>query len=67
MDLRFILGSAAHIERLRSIEKYMEPENRNSMSPHMLEANLFLRENVRFWDAQLVSKAIHMARSERSE
>ena len=37
------------------------------MAPMMLEALLFLRFNERFWDEQLVTKAISHARTERAK
>ena len=60
----FILGSAAEVERLWSIAKYVLTENTRSMTPQMFEALMFLRLNERFWDEQLVSEAINGARSD---
>ena len=37
------------------------------MAPIMLEVQLFLRFNERFWDEQLVAKAILHARTERAK
>ena len=65
IDCSFILGSVAAVERLWSIAKYVCTSNRRRMTPLLLESLLFLRENERFCDAQLVSIAVHSARNER--
>lgn len=46
MDLRFILGSAAHIDRFWSISKHILSDNRNSTSPQMLDGKIFLPEHT---------------------
>lgn len=62
----FILGSVAEGERIWSIAKDMlNGDIRNSLSPMLLEALIFLRFNERFWDADFVSKAITHARREK--
>ncbi|KAI0560856.1 Ribonuclease H-like protein [Gracilaria domingensis] len=65
MNCDFILGSVAEVERLWSIAKNVLTDNRKSMTPRMFEAIVFLKQNERFWDSQLVSEAIQNARSER--
>ncbi len=35
--------------------------------PQLFEALVFLKVNERYWDAQLVSKAIYAARGDRAE
>lgn len=37
------------------------------MTPQLLEYILFLRENERFWDANMVANAASAARSERMQ
>jgi hypothetical protein len=44
----FILGSAAEVERLRSIAGKVFPKDRANMHPIQVEALLFLRINKRF-------------------
>ena len=67
MDCGFILGSVAEVERVWSIAKHLLGDVRHKMAPMMLEALLFLRFNERFWDEQLVAKAISHARTERAK
>lgn len=66
-DCQFILGSAAHVERLWSVSKYVLTEHRMSMTPQLFEAIVFLRENERFWDMQLVAESIGLAKRRNSE
>lgn len=63
----FILGSVAKKEGLWSNAKYISRDSRSRLSPQMFEALLFLKENIRFWDAKLVSRATNMAKSSRSK
>ncbi len=62
----FISGSVATVERLWSSANYVLASHPRRMTPQVLEAILFLRENERFWDAKLVAEAIGAARSERT-
>ena len=64
INCAFILGSVAEVERLRSISKYVLPENRRNMTPQLFEAVMFLSVNRWFWGAQLVSQAIYNARQQ---
>ena len=64
VDTNFILGSAAHVERLWSIAKNVSTCARRRMTPQLLEGLLFLKENERFWDINLVSEAIATAKTE---
>lgn len=59
----FILGSAAEVERLWSICKYILTNQRKSLTPLMFEALTFLKVNKRFWDLPMVQTAIHMNRT----
>lgn len=59
MDSRFILGSAAEIERLFSSAKHILTVGRRAMTPQLFEALIYLKYNSRFWNAPLVSKAIY--------
>ena len=63
----FILGSVARVERLWSIANYTLTTSRRRMTPQLLEAILFLRENQRFWDPALVAVAVGAAGSARAE
>lgn len=57
INCSFIPGSVAEVERLWSTAKYILSENRQSMTPELFEALLFLKLNSRFWDVSLVSDA----------
>jgi hypothetical protein len=63
----FILASAAEVERLWSIAKYILVDQRKGMTPQMFEALLFLKVNARFWNQSLVSDALSSAKTSRSE
>lgn len=65
IDCIFIFGSVAKVERLWSIGSYVLASHRQTMTPQIFEAIVFIRENERFWDAKLVAKAIGMTRIER--
>ncbi len=47
--------------------KYVMAENRRPQTPQLFEANMFLKFNERFWDAQLFSDAVNGARSARAK
>ena len=57
LNVDYICGSAAEVERLWSICKYVITTNRSSLTPILLEALLFLRVNRSFWDLRLVQEA----------
>lgn len=63
----FILGSVAEVERIWSISKHVLTVERRLMTPQLFESIVFLKYNERFWNEQLVSKAIKSARIERAE
>ena len=57
LNVDYICGSAAEVERLWSICKYIITTNRSSLTPILLEALVFLRVNRSFWDLRLVQEA----------
>jgi len=65
------VGSAAEIERVWSMANFILVKERNSMSPIMFEALIFLKFNFSHWDDALIlkaySKALNKQRSERLE
>lgn len=61
VNLDFILGAVAEVERVFIMAKYVMKENRRIMTPQLFEAIIFLKCNERFWDADLVSDIIHQA------
>ena len=63
VDTRFILGSAAEIERLFSTAKLVLSQNRRSMTPQLFEALMFLKYNDRFWNVHLVADAVLQTRT----
>ena len=71
VNLDFVVGSAAEIERVWSMANYILVKERTSMSPIMFEALIFLKFNVSYWDDALIlkaySKALNKQRSERLE
>jgi hypothetical protein len=67
MNADFILCSSAEVERLFSIGKYMLTDSRKNMAPIVFESLMYLRVNRRFWDQNLVIKAMAMAKVARAE
>ena len=68
MDADFILASTAIVERLWSLAGHILTDTRKQMTPIVFESLIFLKLNERFWDQELlVSKAVSMARTERSQ
>ncbi len=67
IDCSVILRSLPEVERLWCIAKYVLTVNRRLMIPHIFDALVFLKVSERYWDAQLVSKAIYAARGDRAE
>ena len=53
----YILGSAAEVERLWSLASYVLQDHRSSMTPMNLEALLFLKVIIEFWDVNTVDQA----------
>jgi hypothetical protein len=67
MDADFILASAAIVERLWSLANHILMDTRKQMTPIVFESLIFLKVNDRFWDQDLVSRAVAVARTERSK
>lgn len=67
IDCRFIIGSAADVQRLWSEGKHILTDERNQTSPKMFGAILFMRKKETFQDNQLVYQAIHMVPSDKVE
>ena len=65
LNVNFICGSAAEVERLWTICKYILTVNRTGLSPILLEAILFLRINRSFWDIKLVQEAYANTKEEQ--
>lgn len=65
VNAHFIYGSAAKVEWLWSLAKYILTNQRSSMTPLMFETLLFLKVNNRFWDRSTVIKAIGLAKTDR--
>jgi hypothetical protein len=63
----FIYGSTAEVERLWSVSANVLSKKRRRMTPQLVEAILFLRSNRRFWNLQLVAKAMEKDRLEKAE
>ena len=54
MNVDFICGSAAEVERLWSIAKHILSSTRSRMTPHLLQALIFLKVNHEYWDCHSV-------------
>ena len=62
-----VIGSAAEVERLWSIARYVLTANRSSLAPILLEALLFLRMNRDLWNAKTVMEARQAVKSEAKD
>ena len=62
-NVDFICGSAAEVERLWSIAKYILTDNRARLTPAMFEALLFLKTNDEYWDMAMVMEAYTRVRN----
>ena len=60
-----MIGSAAVVERLWSVARYILTTNRSSLSPVMFEAVLFLRSNRTLWDVRTVQRALLAVREDQ--
>jgi hypothetical protein len=60
-----VIGSAAVVERLWSVARYILTTNRSSLSPVMFEAVLFLRSNRTLWDVRTVQRALLAVREDQ--
>jgi hypothetical protein len=63
-NANFILGSCAEIERVWSSAERILQKTRYSLTPIYFESILFLKYNRKFWDMELVSKAIRCVQAE---
>lgn len=63
-NVDFICGSAAEVERLWSIAKYILTDNRSRMTPAMFESLLFLKTNVEYWDVPMVMEVYIRVRND---
>ena len=66
-NVDFVLGSAAEVERLWSVARYVITDLRSRLSPVMFEALLFLKVNKDYWDKYLVAEAIKLVTSAKYE
>ncbi len=67
INLDFIIGSTASIERLFSFAGDILCNNRRRITPQLFEALLLLKVNRMYWNLETVRAAIAAARSNRTE
>ena len=60
-----VIGSAAVVERLWSVARYILTTNRSALSPVLFEALLFLRSNRTLWDVRTVQRALLAVREDQ--
>jgi len=65
INLDFILGSTALIERLFSTAGHISSDDRQRLTPYLLEPILFLKVNRSYWD--LNTKVAAMSSLRRNE
>ena len=59
VDTRFLIPTTNHVERLFSMGKRVFSSKRRSLLPRTLEALVFLKQNCKFWDVNLVSALVN--------
>ena len=62
-----IIGSAAEVEHLWSIARYILTTSRTKMAPIVFEAILFLRMNRALWDERTVMEALVAVRADQKD
>ena len=62
-----VIGSAAEVERLWSIARFILTTNRTRMTPVLFEALLFLRAHRELWNENTLKMAIHAVRKEHRD
>lgn len=67
INFNFIFGFVALIKSLWSTAKFISTDLRSKIPPQMFESLHVLKDNIRYWDATLVSNAINMAKKERAQ
>ena len=63
-NVDFICGSAAEVERLWSIAKYILTDTRSRLTSAMFKTILFLKTNEDYWDMAMVMEAYTRVRNE---
>ena len=64
INVDFICGSAAEVERLWSIAKYILSNTRSRLTPNLFQALMFLKINQEYWDCRSVQQAYTEARKQ---
>ena len=59
-NVDFICGSAAEVERLWSIAKYILTDNRSRLTAASFKTITFLKTNEEYWDMAMVMEAYTM-------
>ena len=62
-----VIGSAAEVERLWSIARYILTTTCAKLAPILFEALLFLRENCDLWDERTVQAALNTVRKDEKD
>ena len=65
VNLNFVLGSAAEVERIWSMAKYILVQQRRKMSPKVFECLICLKYNREFWDEAMVVTAYRNAKAKK--
>ena len=65
--LDHVIGSAAEVERLWSVARYLLTTQRATMTPIVFEAVLFLKFNHSLWDEKTVQQAYSIVVREKKE
>ena len=66
VNLKFILASAAEVERIWSMTKYVLVQQHKGMSPKVFECLFFLKCNCQFWNKCKVIEAYLMTKNKKS-
>ena len=66
-NANFVLASAAEVERVWSMARYLLTTQRSRMSPKLFECMMFLKYNVGYWSVETVRDAVQILTKEMKE
>lgn len=66
-NLDYICGSAAEVERLWSICRYVLTQTRSKLTPNFFKTLIFLKINHKYWDITPVTNAYDNIKEENKD
>ena len=66
-NANFLLASAADVERVWSVARYLLTTQKSRMSPKLFKCMMFLKYNVTYWSVETVRDAVPVLTKEMKE